>query len=76
MVAEVVTLHERNAADIASMLRECADSIEKGPSPRSVIAIMTETDGSLGVYGWGQTDAVDTLATLQLAVVKHANSML
>jgi hypothetical protein len=75
-LAEVKTLFETNASDITAMLRQCADSIDEGADPKSIVAVVTEGDGSLTIYGWGQTDSVDTLATLQLAIVQHANMML
>lgn len=75
-LAEVVTLRETNASDIAAMLRQCAQSIDDGAKPKSIVAVVTEDDGSISLYGWGATDSVDTLATLQLAVVQHANGML
>lgn len=76
MVAEVVTLRETSPADIAAMLRQCADSIDAGAKPKSIIAVATENDGSLTIYGWGETDSMHCLATLQLAVQKHAARML
>ena len=75
-LAEVVTLHETNAADIAAMLRQCADSIDAGANPKSIVAIVTEDDGSIKLYGWGATDSMDTLATLQLAILQHGQAML
>lgn len=75
-LAEVVTLRETNPADIAAMLRQCAQSIDEGANPKSIIAIATEEDGTIALYGWGQTDSVDTLATLQLAITQHAPAML
>lgn len=75
-LAEVVTLFESNASDIAAMLRQCADSIDEGANPKSIVAVVTEEDGDLTIYGWGATDSMNSLATLQLAVVKHARSML
>lgn len=74
--AEVVTLYETNASDIAAMLRQCADSIDEGARPKSIIAIAAEEDGSLSLYGWGATDSMDTLATLHLAAAQHVNAML
>lgn len=76
MLAEVVTLRETTPADIAAMLRQCADSIDAGAKPKSIIAVATEEDGSLKIYGWGETDSMLCLATLQLAVQQHAACML
>lgn len=75
-LAEVITLRDTNASDIAAMLRQCAQSIDDGANPKSIVAVVTEDDGSLTLYGWGATDSMDTLATLQLAIVQHAQGML
>lgn len=75
-LAEVETLYETNASDIAAMLRQYADSIDDGANPKSIVAIATEKDGSITIYGWGATDSMDTLATLQLAILEHGQSML
>ena len=75
-LAEVVTLRETNASDITAMLRQCADSIDEGANPKSIVAVVTEDDGSITLYGWGATDSMDTLATLQLATIQHSKSML
>lgn len=75
-LAEVVTLHETNASDIAAMLRQCAESIDAGANPKSIVAVVTEECGEISLYGWGQTDSMDTLATLQLAITQHSRAML
>jgi hypothetical protein len=75
-LAEVMTLYETNASDIAAMLRQCADSIDAGANPKSIIGVVTESDGSISLYGWGATDSMDTLATLQLATLQHAQGLL
>lgn len=75
-LAEVITLRETNASDIAAMLRQCADSIDKGANPKSIVAVVTEGDGTLTLYGWGATDSMDTLATLHLAALQLGQSML
>lgn len=76
MLAEVITLSDTTPADIAAMLRKCAESIDAGAKPKSIIAVATEDDGSITIYGWGATDSMDCLATLQLAVLQHGQSML
>jgi hypothetical protein len=75
-LALVETLFETNASDIAAMCRELADSIDGGANPKAMVGIVVEEDGSLSLYGWGQTDSVHSLATLQLATVKMAQEML
>jgi hypothetical protein len=74
-IAEVSTLYETNASEIPAILRQAAKSIEEEPI-KAMIGIAVDNDGGLALYGWGQTDSMDTLATLQLAIVQHANAML
>jgi hypothetical protein len=76
-LAEVVSIYDKNASDIPAMLREAADKIESGEVPtRAIIGVAIDPDGDLTIYGWGQTDSMDALALLQLAVVKHAAGIL
>lgn len=75
-LAKVVTLYETNASDIAAMLRQCADSIDAGAKPQSIIAVATEEGGSLKVYGWGETNTIDSIATLHLAAHKLERDVL
>jgi hypothetical protein len=76
-LAEVVTLYDKSAADIPAMLRMAADNIEAGdPAIKSMIAVTVGIDGSIMVYGWGETNSVDALATLQLAILKEGRRML
>lgn len=80
-LAEVVTLFEKNASDIPAMLREAADNIEKWraegeTSVKAMVAISVDDDGDLAIYGWGATDSLHSLATLQMGVVKLSNQML
>ncbi len=75
-LAEVHTLYETNASDIAAMLRECADSIDAGAKPKSILAVATEGDGSLTIYGWGAIDSLEAIATLQLASAKMTRDAL
>lgn len=80
-LAEVHTLYEQNASDIPAMLRQAADNIEKWrerseTNIKTMIAVTVDEDGDVQVYGWGQTDSMDCLATLQLAIVKRSIAML
>ena len=75
-LAEVIPIYETNASDIAAMLRQCADSIDEGANPKSIVAVATEADGSLAIYGWGRTDSMDSIATLQLALLKLSRDTL
>jgi hypothetical protein len=75
-LAAAETLYETNVADIAAMLRQCADSIDEGANPKSIVAVATEEDGSISIYGWGRTDSIETLATLQLAILKLGRTMI
>jgi hypothetical protein len=75
-LAEVVPIYETNASDIAAMLRQCAKSIDDGANPKSIIAVVTEDDGTLTLYGWGATDSMNTLGTLHLAILQHGRGMM
>lgn len=70
-IAEVITLYEQNAGDVAAMLREAADNIEKeageGFCPtRAMIAVQISDDEHVQVYGWGRTDTLHSIAALEL----------
>jgi hypothetical protein len=69
-LAEVHVLYETNASDIASMLRTAAASIETevedGFSPtRAMVAVQLCENGEIKLYGWGKTDAMDSIALLE-----------
>jgi len=70
-LAEVVTLYDKNASDIASMLRQAAESIEseaeEGFSPtRMMCAVQISESGKVQVYGWGNTETFDCIAALEV----------
>lgn len=77
-LAEVHTLYEKNASDIAAMLREAADNIEKGECAPilSMTAVAQLRDGGVHIYGWGQTDTPRSIATLHLGLAKLVNDQL
>lgn len=80
-LAEVVTLFEKNASDIPAMLRQSADSIEEWREQgetniKAMVAVSVDDDGDLSIYGWGATDSLHSLATLQMATVKLSMRML
>lgn len=81
VLAEVVTLFEKNASDIPAMLRQAADNIEQWrndgeTSVKAMVAVSIDDDGDLQIYGWGETDSPHSLATLQMAVTKLSLRML
>jgi hypothetical protein len=68
-LAEVVTLYETNARSIPDMLRQAADCIESEEegdcSPTvAVVAVQLTADGSIQVYGWGDTTDIHAMGVL------------
>jgi hypothetical protein len=77
MTAKLVTLYDTSPSDIPAMLRMAADKIEAGDPPiKSMIGITVGRNGEVTVYGWGDTNSVDALATMQLAIIKEGRRML
>ena len=80
MLAEVVTLYSENASSIPAMLRQAADAIEtesaEGFDPtRAMIAVQISESGQIQIYGWGNTDSMHALATLQRGIHWMLNDM-
>ena len=75
-LAEVVTIYEENASDIAAMLRQCAQSIDDGAKPKCIVAVAVEEDGSITNYGWGRVDSLEAIATLHMGAAKMVNDAL
>ncbi len=76
-LAEVVTIYESNASDVAAMLRMAADNIEKGdPAVRSMHAVAELEDGGIQIFGWGKTDTPRTLAMFQLGIAQLTRDQL
>ena len=73
-LAEVVTLFKDNASDIAAMLRQAADTIESETDDdartKAVVAVQLHEDGQIQIYGWGATDSLSAIATLDLGKAK------
>ena len=68
-LAEVHTLYDSNARSIPDMLRKAADSIETEVSEgfvatKAMVAVQVAEDGSIQVYGWGETDNLHALGAL------------
>lgn len=71
-LAVVETLYDTNCRSIPAMLREAADSIEQGDpdeAPVAAVAVFRDADGTLGVYGWGETDDLHAIGLIELG--KH-----
>lgn len=72
----VTTLFEKNCRDIPAMLRQSADAIEQeDPTTddaitKAIIAVQITLDGQIVVYGWGDTNNIEALGTLQLGLQK------
>ena len=68
-LAEVHTLYESNARSIPDMLRKAADSIEAeagDDSPTTaVVAIRLTDNGTVQVYGWGDTTDLHALGLIE-----------
>lgn len=71
-LAEVVTIYETNASNIADMMREAAGNIEtetdENDRTKAMIAVQLTESGAVQIYGWGKTDTMQAIATLQLGV--------
>lgn len=73
-LAEVVQLYETNASNIAGMLREAATNIgaetDEDDRTKAVIAVQLTESGGVQIYGWGKTDTLQAIGTLQLGVAR------
>ncbi len=69
-LAEVVSLYETNARDIPAMLRESASNIENGIDVATMTAVAIHKDGSVTIYGWGETDNLRSIAALHLGLAQ------
>lgn len=67
-------LREHNLTDIPAHLRRAADRAEEDPL-KAAILLTVDEDGEVDIYGWGRTDAPQTLATLHIAAHKLTRSM-
>ena len=68
-LAEVHTIYAENARSIPDMLRRSADSIETEVTEGyartcSIVAGQVADDGTIQVYGWGDTDRLHALGAL------------
>lgn len=79
-LAEVVSIYETNASDMAAMLRQCATSVEseteEDDRTECMVGIQFSECGRVKLYGWGDIDSYKTLAILQLALADHTERML
>jgi len=72
-LAVVETLYETNCSHIADRLREAAEGIEQEAhedcSPtEAIIAVQVAENGGIKVYGWGRTDTLKAIGTLQMGI--------
>lgn len=67
-------LRAHNLTDIPAMLRQMADEAEADPL-KAAILVTVDEDGDVQTYGWGRTDAPQSLATLHIAAHKLTRSM-
>lgn len=77
-LAAVHVIYEHNASSIAAMLRQAADNIENGNCDpiRQMTAVAELEDGGVQIYGWGNTDTMRSMATLQLGLASMARTYL
>lgn len=79
-LAEVITLFSENASNIPAMLRQSANSIETETDADSrtvaMIAVQLAENGQVIVYGWGATDSMKAIATLELGKAKMVRELL
>lgn len=67
-LAVVETLYPTNPRSIPDMLREAADSIDQSDpddAPVAAVAVFIGADGTIGIYGWGETDDMHSLGMLE-----------
>jgi len=68
-LAEIIPLYEKNARDIAAMLREAADAIEAEDDSfdrtKAICAVQITEGRQLKIYGWGETDIINSIGILQ-----------
>lgn len=71
-LAIVETLFETNASDIAAMLRQAADNIESETDEdirtEAIVAVQIGENGNIKTYGWGRTDTLKAIGTLQMGI--------
>jgi len=79
-LAEVISLYDTNASDIAAMLRQAADSIELEEAEgfqrtRCIVAVQITEDRHIKVYGWGKTDITDSIGVLTVGASYLTNTL-
>ena len=79
-LAEVITLYENNASNIAAMMRQAADNVEaetdENDKTQAIVAVQITESGGIRVYGWGATDSMRAIATLELGKAQMLHSHL
>lgn len=80
-LAEVHILYAENARSIPDMLRRSAASLESEGAEGCVrtsamIAVQVGEDGSIQVYGWGETDMLHALGSLTAGAQQIGNIIL
>lgn len=79
-LAEVIPIYETNASNVADMLRQAAGNIEAETDAddrtQAVIAVQLLESGTVQIYGWGKTDSMKAIGTLQLGVARLTTDLL
>jgi hypothetical protein len=77
MLAEVHTIYETNARSVADMLRQAADNIEAEPEIAvAMVAVQIDSEGKIGVYGWGDTNVLHAAGLLHCGLQKVVDMQL
>ena len=73
---KIVNLRAANLTNIPAMLREVADSIEKGRhgEVRAMSDVMLADGRDPVIFGWGLTDSIHSLGVLQIGLTWLAQS--
>lgn len=73
-LAEVHTLYDVNASDVAAMLRQSADNIEaetdENDRTRAMMGVQVTHAGTVAIYGWGKIERFEAIGILQAAITK------
>jgi HJR/Mrr/RecB family endonuclease len=73
MKLEIVeTIYETNARSIVDMLRETANSLEAETDDhdrtKAMIAVQVTKSGEVLVYGWGDTNQIEAIGSMTMAL--------
>lgn len=73
---KVTVLYEAHPRMIPQMLRMAADRIERENATEAIVAVELRVDGSIAVYGWGDTDPLEAGGILHFGLQKLGDMVL